>query len=66
MGYTTYENRNNPHVTIHKDGCNQIGKRGGVGRGMYKKHNTLQSAQEYAERTGLTIIICSFCNPKKK
>jgi len=29
MSYVTYENRNNPHVTIHRDGCSQIAKRGG-------------------------------------
>jgi len=63
MEYTTYENRNNPHITIHKNICNQIGKRGGVGRGIYKTHNALQSARKYAESTGLPIKICSFCNP---
>jgi len=63
MGYTTYENRNNPHITIHKDDCNQIAKLEGVGKGKYKKHSTLQSAQKYAENTGLPIKMCSFCNP---
>jgi len=63
MEYITYENRNNPHITIHENTCNQIGKRGGVGRGVYKKHNTFQSAKKYSESTGLTIKICSFCNP---
>lgn len=29
MGFTTFENRHNPHVTIHRDGCGQIAKRGG-------------------------------------
>ena len=63
MGYTTYENRNNPHITIHKDGCNQIGKRGGVGLGEYKHHKTLQSARYYANGTRLPVKECSFCKP---
>jgi hypothetical protein len=29
MGFTTYKNVANPHVTIHRDGCNQIKKHGG-------------------------------------
>ncbi len=38
MGFTTYKNVANPHVTIHRDGCNQIKKRGGLhkyGQGTY-------------------------------
>jgi len=63
MEYTTYENRNNPHITIHEDNCSQIRKHGGVGRGEYKHHNNLQSARNYAESTGLPVKNCSFCNP---
>jgi hypothetical protein len=63
MGYTTYENRTNPHITIHVDGCNQIRKNGGVGIGDYCHHNTLAEAEAYAETTGLPVIHCSFCNP---
>jgi len=63
MEYTTYENRNNPHITIHINICNQIAKRGGIGKGMYKKHDTLQLARKYAESTGLPIKMCSFCDP---
>ena len=29
MAFVTYENRRNPHVTIHAEGCSQIRKRGG-------------------------------------
>ena len=29
MAFVTYENRRNPHVTIHLEGCTQIRKRGG-------------------------------------
>jgi hypothetical protein len=63
MGYTTYENRNNPHITIHIDGCSQIGKNGAMGIGDYKHHNTLADAEAYAKTTGLKVIKCSFCNP---
>ena len=62
MPYTTYENRTNPHITIHRNGCNQIQKNGG-GRGEYKYHSSLSSAEAYAESTGLPVINCSFCNP---
>lgn len=63
MGYTTYENRNNPHITIHQDGCNQIAKNGGIGRGEYKHHTNLENARNYANGTGLPVKYCSFCNP---
>jgi len=63
MGYTTYENLNNPHITIHKDGCNHLRKHGGVGRGLYKNHNTLKSARNYANSTGLPVWECQTCNP---
>lgn len=66
MSYTTYENHNNQHVTIHKDGCNQIAKRGGIhidGNGLYKQHETYQNALSYAKKTGLPPRNCSFCNP---
>jgi hypothetical protein len=64
MGFTTYENRANPHVTIHCHNCGQIKKRGGVhkyGQGCYKEHATYNEARDYAEKTGLPIIDCSFC-----
>ena len=64
--YETYENRANPHVTIHKKGCSQLRKRGGVhrhGQGSYKAHATLHEARQYAESTGLPVRVCRFCNP---
>jgi hypothetical protein len=63
MAYTTYENRVNPHITIHVDTCNQIKKHGGVGIGEYRYHNTLDEAKIYAMNTTLKIIECSFCKP---
>lgn len=61
--FVTYENRANPHVTIHRDGCGQIRKRGGVhkyGQGEYKNHGTLSLAIAYANTTGLPVIDCLF------
>jgi hypothetical protein len=63
MGYTTYENRTNPHITIHIDGCGQIKKNGGIGRGEYYSHKSLWDAENYAKTTGLPIKKCSYCNP---
>ena len=66
MGYTTYENTANPHVTIHKDGCNQIRKHGGrhkYGNGQYVHHEEFESASRYAVETQLPIKNCSFCKP---
>ena len=59
--YVTYTNRNNPHVTIHENGCNQIAKNGGEGRGKYHGFETIIDAKDYANSTGLKIIECSFC-----
>lgn len=67
MAFVTYENRNNPHVTIHIDGCNQIAKHGGehkYGQGTYRKHATYGDAVKHATSTGLQVINCSFCGPK--
>ena len=64
--FVTYENRHNPHVTIHRDGCSQVRKRGGVhkhAQGEYKNHGTLAKAQLYANTTGLRVIDCSYCKP---
>lgn len=65
MGYTTYENRNNPHVTIHRDGCGQLGKNGGSGPpgSGYLSHGTLADARAYAATTGLPVRECAFCKP---
>lgn len=62
--FTTYENTANPHTTIHKTGCSQIKKNGGVhnyGNGQYREHSTYSDAFEYAKGTNLPINDCSFC-----
>lgn len=67
MPFTTYENRHNPHITIHNDGCSQIKKRGGEhsnNQGKYHHHLTFIEAQTYSETTKLPVITCSFCKPK--
>jgi len=66
MGFTTYENRANPHITIHRDGCSQIRKHGGQhkhGQGEYKSHVSYYFAHDYALKTGLPVVNCSFCKP---
>jgi len=69
MGFTTYENVANPHVTIHKDGCSQIKKHGGEdkhGYGSYKHHETFDSALKYAKSTKLPVKTCAFCKPDSR
>lgn len=64
--FVTYENWNNPHVTIHHANCAQIAKRGGehrAGQGGYKTHPSLVAADAYAASTGLPVIHCSYCGP---
>jgi hypothetical protein len=64
MGFTTYQNVANPHATIHRDGCNQIRKRGGehaYGQGWYDHHESYEQAQTHAQQTGLPVRDCSFC-----
>jgi hypothetical protein len=66
IGYETYENRSNPHVTIHRVGCSQLRKRGGVhrhGQGSYNAHATFAGADSYARSTGLPIKFCGYCKP---
>ena len=68
MGYTTYENTHNPHVTIHRDSCRQIKKRGGVhqyNQGKYQYHDSYDAAISYARGARLPLVICSFCNPEQ-
>lgn len=59
MGYTTYENRNEPHIGIHVDICGHLRKHGGKGNGEYHEHKTLNAARNYAQTTGLPIRECS-------
>jgi hypothetical protein len=52
-----------PRVTIHRDGCGQIRKRGGEhkhNQGEYKNHHTLALANTEAAASGLPVINCSF------
>jgi len=66
VGFTTYESRFNLHITIHRDGCSQIKKRGGhhkYGQGEYKSHASYDIAYDYALSTGLPLINCSYCKP---
>jgi hypothetical protein len=66
MAFVTYENRRNPHVTIHVEVCTQIRKRGGEhahGQGEYHSHATFPDAQQHAQQTSLPVIECSFCKP---
>ena len=66
MSFITYENRANPHVTIHRNGCKQIRKNGGVhkyGQGKYSEFNLYKEASNYAQSTHLPIKNCSFCRP---
>ena len=59
MPYTTYENRNEPHIGVHVDICGHLRKHGGAGRGEYIEHKTLEEARNYAQTTGLPIRECS-------
>lgn len=66
MKYITYRNTANPHVTIHKNGCPQIKKRGGIhkyGQGEYLDHDGYLEARIFAESTTLPIKDCPFCKP---
>lgn len=66
MAFVTYENRRNPHVTIHSAGCGQIGKNGGqhkYDQGAYRDHATYAEASGYSDTTGLKVIVCSYCRP---
>ena len=66
IGFTTYKNIANPHVTIHYDRCKQIKKHGGqhrFGQGSYEHHDTYDNAKAFAESTRLPVRDCSFCKP---
>jgi len=66
MAFVTYQNRRNPHVTIHLQRCRQIAKNGGehkYSQGNYSSHMTYAEAHSYAENTKLPLIHCSFCKP---
>ena len=61
--FITYENRINPHITIHKIGCRQIAKNGGVGEGEYHEFQNYSDADNYADTTNFPKRNCSFCKP---
>lgn len=63
--FVTYENRRNPHISIHNEGCAQIAKRGGAGEGEYNEFETLEDAENYAKATNLEIRYCYFCMKDK-
>jgi hypothetical protein len=66
MAFITYENSRNLHVTIHREGCGRIAKRGGqhtYGQGVDKTHDSYGEARRYAEGTRRRVIDCSYCSP---
>jgi hypothetical protein len=67
MGFTTYQNTANRHVTIHRDGCTQIKKHGGkhhYRQGGYRHHKTYADAITYAESTNIEPVkSCYYCKP---
>lgn len=65
--FVTYENYRDLHVTIHRAGCAQIRKRGGVHKydqAAYKELDTFRQAESYANSTSLRVVRCSFCDPE--
>jgi hypothetical protein len=69
--FETYANTVNRHVTIHRRGCAQLRKHGGVhqhGQGTYMAHTSLDAAETYAASTNLPPKPapnghCGFCKP---
>ena len=59
--YVIYENHVNKHITIHKNGCNQIAINGGTGEGKYIGFSCYNVADKYAETTKLPKQNCHFC-----
>lgn len=67
--FTTYEDRTNPHISIHRNNCNQLRKRGGRhkdGKIHYKQHNSYVAANAYADSINLPKKVCSFCKPQER
>jgi hypothetical protein len=66
MPFTTYWNRQNPHVSIHLSSCGQLRKRGGEhadGDEHYREHANLEDAKAYA--TSLSLEIRETCHCRK-
>ena len=67
MSFITYENRSDPHTTIHRDNCTHLYKHGGThkyGQGKYEKHTTYAEARAYAKTTGFKVNDCLRCKPQ--
>lgn len=68
INYETYENRNNPHITIHKSDCGQLRKHGGdhkYSQGEYHGFTDIKAAEAYANTTDLPVKKCKFCIGQK-
>lgn len=66
MAFVTYENRHNPHVTIHCHDCTQLRKHGGEhthNQGQYKEHATYTQAATHAAGTDLPLADCLLLFP---
>lgn len=67
--YTTYENKPNKRVCIHKNPCNQIRKNGGEGQGLYKEFFTFEDAEKCADSLvvlGYKKTLCQDCSEHPK
>lgn len=62
--YTTYENKPNKRVCIHKLPCDEVRKHGGLGQGLYKEFHTFEEAECYAKSLNYKIDYCQKCNKK--
>lgn len=69
--FITYQNKHNPHITIHKFECEKVAQHGGIPSKPFQEYTlfmSYKSAEIYAEAVkstspSLEIKICSFCNP---
>lgn len=59
--YTTYENKPNQRVCIHKLPCDEVRKYGGLGQGLYKEFHTFEEAEDYAKSLKYKIYYCQKC-----
>ena len=65
--FVTYENYNDPHVTIHRADCSQIMKHRGVhkyNQGGYRVHDSLKQAESYGKSTGMSVKHYFYCKPE--
>lgn len=60
--YTTYENKPNKRVCIHKLPCDKVRQHGGLGEGLYKEFYSFDEAKNYAESLNdYKVEYCSTC-----